>query len=225
MATTAFGFSAQNNMSGGLDTSALVEKEIDTTDANWFDNAFGSGVKSTTLGVGDAVTYSAVESGRIVKLGPQEENSNTVTEGSRFVGIFQGCSYYKPDGTYVQSTSFTVGTPVKANTYPKAIICQDYLATFEAMVVDASGNPASFAQLNLGVLALNAYIGPINTLTGQSTMGLLYAGGNSVQNRISYQFKIIQLADLPGNEWGTAGMILEVAPNSAWYGTNTAIVN
>jgi hypothetical protein len=55
------------------------------------------------------------------------------------LGVFQGCSYYAPDGTYIQQEYWVAGTQVKAGTYPTATIIDDPFVIWDIQLSCYSG--------------------------------------------------------------------------------------
>jgi hypothetical protein len=65
--------------------------------------------------------------------------------GQPIVGVFQGCSYYSANGTYIEQEYWVAGTPVQSGTLVTATIIDDPFVIFDIQLGTYAGAP--FAEL------------------------------------------------------------------------------
>lgn len=112
------------------------------------------------------------------------------SDNVRLQGVFQGCTYIKPDGEPVYERCWIAATPVKSGTSPEALVYDDPKTLFR---IQADGD---FQPADIGAFA-NLTRGTGNARTGLSGYELQSSSIGSGAN-----LKIIELAPLPDNAFG-----------------------
>jgi len=115
-------------------------------------------------------------------------------------GIFQGCSYTAVDGSVVFANVWPGANQARVGTEPVANISAEDPA--QELLVQVSGD---FQPANVGDLA-NLTAGTGNDLTGRSGAEI-----DSATLGSGAAYKIVGLAPIPGNSYGTNAQVLALA--------------
>ena len=216
MAFSPNGLVATDTLSGGLWTNPTTTALIELTSANWYTPSVPGGVAPTGLGLGDPVTYSSGTDGYIVR-STNGVSGGAATAGADILGVFGGCSYFTPQGLYVLSQTWTIGTPILANTVPTAIIYTDPQLIFN-VVVNQTASTTAAAQSWIGQ-NINLYVTNFNQATGESTVGL---DANTIGADANGQMKIQGVSTTAYNALGIQNCILRCTINRSTNGNLTA---
>lgn len=217
MAFSPNGLVATDTLSGGLWTNPTTTALIELTTANWYTPSVPGGVAPTGLGLGDPVTYSSGTDGYIVRTTNGVTGAGGVgTAGADILGVFGGCSYFTPQGLYTVSQTWTIGTPVLANTVPVAIIYTDPQIIFN-VTVNQTASATVAAQSWIGQ-NINLYVTNFNAATGESTVGL---DANTIGADANGQMKIQGVSTTAYNALGISNCILRCTINRSTNGNIT----
>lgn len=118
--------------------------------------------------------------------------------GATCRGVFMGCKFYQPDGTYRFQNNWIASATIAANTTVAALIADDPNIVFNIQETDASGaagTPLALADVNLNI---NFRIGTPNSI-GISTSSINNA---TEQTTSTLNLKILNLAPYPTNVVG-----------------------
>ncbi len=115
-------------------------------------------------------------------------------------GIFQGCSYTAVDGSIVFANVWPGAGQARLGTLPVANISAEDPA--QELLVQVDGD---FQAANVGDLA-NLVAGTGNDLTGRSVVEI-----DSSTLGSGSAYKIVGLAPIPGNSYGTNAQVLALA--------------
>jgi len=152
----------------------------------------------------------------------QAGNNATIITTAPIVGVFQGCSYYSANGTYIEQEYWVAGTPVQSGTLVMATIIDDpyviwdiqlgtYLGADQAqptrflllpclqIETAAAGWPnTGTATTNAGVAASSCVAGTnIALLTGHGSFTNGGAGGTQSLATITLNGEVQNYADNP----------------------------
>lgn len=148
--------------------------------------------------------------GQLVKLDPATGYIVRGTAGDPFYGVFNGVEFTDTTGRRRVSNYWPTGTQYQAGSLI-AYIWNDPNVVYE---IQASG---SLSQLTAFGASFDVASGTINngsTTTGLSacTLDTTAAAANN-----SLQFRVIDIAPYPGNDWGDAFTIVRVQPTEQQY--------
>lgn len=119
--------------------------------------------------------------------------------GATCRGVFMGCKFYQPDGTFRFQNNWIASTTIASNTTVMALIADDPNLVFNVQETDGSGNagtPLALADVNLNI---NFRIGTPTSI-GISTSSI----NNATENTTStLNLKLLGLMPYPGNVVGS----------------------